>query len=132
MAQSKTWLVDRSFWQSWEHNNKPLPVPWDSKEWVCIDQEPVWGTAITHKGMSKILNLCFSKVENNITPSGSKRNLRESFQRNVSVHHSWNRGVAIHGINYLRLENNFAYQVMGYTFFIEVAVCYFYKLSLHV
>ena len=46
-------------------------------------------------------------------------NLRESFQRNVSVHHSWNRGVAIHGINYLRLENNFAYQVMGHTFFIE-------------
>ena len=42
-AQSKTWLVDRSFWQSWEQNNKPLPVPWDSKEWVCIDQEPVWG-----------------------------------------------------------------------------------------
>ena len=46
-------------------------------------------------------------------------NLRESFQRNVSVHHSWNRGVAIHGINYLRLEHNFAYQVMGHTFFIE-------------
>jgi hypothetical protein len=46
-------------------------------------------------------------------------NLRESFQRNVSVHHSWNRGVAIHGINYLRLENNFAYHSMGHTFFIE-------------
>jgi hypothetical protein len=29
------------------------------------------------------------------------------------------RGVAIHGINYLRLENNFAYHVMGHTFFIE-------------
>jgi len=46
-------------------------------------------------------------------------NLRESYQRNVSVHHSWNRGVAIHGINYLRLHSNFAYQVMGHTFFIE-------------
>jgi len=26
-AQSKTWLVDRSFWQSWEQNNEPQPVP---------------------------------------------------------------------------------------------------------
>jgi hypothetical protein len=46
-------------------------------------------------------------------------NLRESFQRNVSVHHSWNRGVAIHGVNYLRIQHNFAYNVMGHTFFIE-------------
>ena len=38
MTQSKTWLVDRSFWQSWEQNNEPLPVPWESKEWVCIDK----------------------------------------------------------------------------------------------
>jgi len=48
MAQSKTWLVDRSFWQSWEQNNEPLPVPWECKEWVCIDREPLWGTVITH------------------------------------------------------------------------------------
>ena len=78
MAQSKTWLVDRSFWQSWELNNKPLPVPWESKEWVCIDQEPAWGTAITHKGMSKILDICFSKDKNNISPSGSDRLCRRT------------------------------------------------------
>ena len=46
-------------------------------------------------------------------------NLRESYQRNVSVHHSWNRGVAIHGVNYLRLENNLVYHAMGHNFFIE-------------
>ena len=78
MTQSKTWLVDRSFWQSWEQNNKPLPVPWDSKEWGCIDQEPVWGMAINHKGMSKILDICFSKVENNISPNGSDRQCRRT------------------------------------------------------
>jgi len=26
-AQSKTWLVDRSFWQSWEQKNEPRLVP---------------------------------------------------------------------------------------------------------
>ena len=63
MALSNTWLVDRSFWQSWEQNNKPLPVSWESKEWVCVDQEPVWGTVIDHAEMSTTLDLCFSKLE---------------------------------------------------------------------
>ena len=71
MALSNTGLVDRSFWQSWEQNNKPLPVSWESKEWVCIDQEPVWGTAIDHVEMSTTLDLCFSKVESNISPNNS-------------------------------------------------------------
>ena len=26
-AQNKTWLVGRSFWQSWEQKNEPQPVP---------------------------------------------------------------------------------------------------------
>ena len=51
---------------------------WDSKEWVCIDQEPVWGTAIKHEGMSKILDICFSKDKNNISPSGSDRLCRRT------------------------------------------------------
>jgi len=55
-AQSKTWLVDRSFWQSWEQNNEPQPVPWQRKEWVCIHREPLWGTEVTHNRMSKILD----------------------------------------------------------------------------
>ena len=68
-APNNTWLVDRSFWQSWELNNKPLPVSWESTEWVCIDQEPVWGTAIDHVEMSTTLDLCFSKIESNIFPN---------------------------------------------------------------
>ena len=73
MAQSNSWLVDRSFWQSWEQNNKPLPVSWNCEEWVCVDQEPVWGTAINYEKMSTILDLCFSKVENNISPDDRDR-----------------------------------------------------------
>ena len=56
-------------------------------------------------------------------------NLRQSFQRNISTHHSWNRGVAIHGINYLRLQSNFAYKIMGHTFFIEDGVEEFNRLE---
>jgi hypothetical protein len=49
-------------------------------------------------------------------------NLRKSFQRNVTVHHSWNRGTAIHGVHYLSLENNFIFRIMGHAFFIEDGV----------
>jgi hypothetical protein len=49
-------------------------------------------------------------------------NLRQSYQRNCSIHHSWNRGTAIHGVNYLSIEHNFAYNVMGHAFFIEDGV----------
>ena len=66
-APNTTWLVDRSFWQSWEQNNKPLPVSWEGTEWVCVDQEPIWGTVIDHVEMSTTLDLCFSKSESNIS-----------------------------------------------------------------
>jgi len=46
-------------------------------------------------------------------------NVRNSFQRNCSIHNSWNRGTAIHGTNHLRLQNNFIYTIMGHSFFIE-------------
>lgn len=49
-------------------------------------------------------------------------NLRESYQRNCSIHNSWNRATAIHGVNYLSLENNVVYHVMGHAFFIEDGV----------
>ena len=48
--------------------------------------------------------------------------LLQSYQRNCSIHHSWNRGVAIHGVNNLTMENNFVYNVMGHAFFIEDGV----------
>ena len=54
-AQSKTWLVDRSFWQSWEQNNEPQPVPWPQcKDWVCIERVPTWGTEVTHNRLCKL------------------------------------------------------------------------------
>jgi hypothetical protein len=49
-------------------------------------------------------------------------NVKESFQRNCTVHHSWNRGTAIHATNGLSLRNNFIYNIMGHSFFIEDGV----------
>jgi hypothetical protein len=70
-AQSKTWLVDRSFWQSWEQNNEPQPVPWvKCKEWVCIEREPIWGTEVTHNRLCKLLDICFSTCIKDIDPKG--------------------------------------------------------------
>jgi len=71
-AQSKTWLVDRSFWQSWEQNNEPQPVPWvKCKDWVCIEREPKWGTEVTHNRMRKILDTCFSTGIQSMAPKDS-------------------------------------------------------------
>jgi len=70
-AQSKTWLVDRSFWQSWEQNNEPQPVPWGKcKEWMCIEREPIWGTEVTHNRLCKLLDICFSTCIKDIDPKG--------------------------------------------------------------
>ena len=53
-AQNTSWLVDRSFWQSWVQNNEPQIVPLvTSKEWVCIDREPTWGTKVSHNVLCK-------------------------------------------------------------------------------
>jgi len=71
-AQSKTWLVNRSFWQSWEQNNEPQPVPWvKCKEWVCIEREPTWGTEVTHNRLRKILDTCFSTGIQSMAPKDS-------------------------------------------------------------
>jgi len=51
-AQNTSWLVDRSFWQSWEQNNEPQLVPLGTcKEWVCIEREPTWGTEVSHNSL---------------------------------------------------------------------------------
>jgi len=31
-----------------------------SKEWVCIDREPTWGTEVSHNVLCKLLDICFS------------------------------------------------------------------------
>jgi len=70
-AQSKTWLVDRSFWQSWEQNNEPQPVPIvKCKVWVCVEIEPIWATEVTHNRLRKLLDICVSKQAKDTHPRG--------------------------------------------------------------
>ena len=49
-------------------------------------------------------------------------NVRQSFQKNSTVHHSWNRGTAIHGTHFLEYSHNFLFTVKGHTVFIEDGV----------
>ena len=44
-----------------------------------------------------------------------------SYIKGNAIHHTYNRACTIHGVHYLTLEDNFAYQTMGHTFFIEDA-----------
>jgi len=48
--------------------------------------------------------------------------VHKSYVRNNAIHHSFNRAVTIHGVHYLRVQNNVAYHTMGHTIFIEDAV----------
>jgi len=70
-AQSKTWLVDRSFWQSREQKNEPQHVPpGKCSNWVCVEEEPVWGTEVTHDRLRKLLDTCFSDQTKTTHPKG--------------------------------------------------------------
>jgi len=61
-AQDTSWLVDRSFWQSWVLNNEPQAVNLTTRrEWMCIDREPTWGTEVHHFGLCQFLETGFSK-----------------------------------------------------------------------
>jgi hypothetical protein len=42
-----------------------------------------------------------------------------SYVRNNSIHNSFNRAVTIHGVHYLKVQSNVAYDILGHTFFIE-------------
>lgn len=42
-----------------------------------------------------------------------------SYVNGNSIHDTYNRAVTIHHVHYLRVTNNFAYNTMGHTFFIE-------------
>lgn len=44
----------------------------------------------------------------------------QSYVRNCSVHDTFNRAVAVHGVFNLEVSNNVAYNNMGHAFFIEV------------
>jgi len=70
-AHSKKWLVDRSFWQSWEQKNEPQCIPpGKCNNWVCIEEEPVWGTEVTYDRLRKSLDTCFSEQTKVTQPRG--------------------------------------------------------------
>ena len=45
--------------------------------------------------------------------------VRNSYVRYNSVHHTYNRAVAIHGVHYLRVKGNVAFENMGNAYFVE-------------
>ena len=47
---------------------------------------------------------------------------RNSYVRGCSIHHTYNRAIAIHGVHYLRVQNNVAFETRGHTFFVEDGV----------
>jgi len=70
-AHNKTWLVDRSFWQSWEQKIKPQPVPpGKCSNWICVEDEPVWGTEVKQNRLRKLLDTCFSEHKKITHPKG--------------------------------------------------------------
>ena len=60
-SQSKTWLADRSFWQSWVNQNELQHIPpVKCIKWVCMKEEPVWGNEVVNDKLSNALDTCFS------------------------------------------------------------------------
>jgi len=61
VSQSKIWLADRSFWQSWVEEGEPQHIPpVKCIKWVCMKEEPVWGKEVVNDKLSTALDTCFS------------------------------------------------------------------------
>jgi len=45
--------------------------------------------------------------------------VHNSYIKGNAIHHTYNRACTIHGVHYLTIEDNVAYETMGHTFFIE-------------
>jgi hypothetical protein len=45
--------------------------------------------------------------------------VHNSYIKGNSIHHTYNRACTIHGVQYLTIANNVAFETMGHTFFIE-------------
>ena len=45
-----------------------------------------------------------------------------SYVRGNALHQTYNRAITIHGVHYLRVEDNVAYKTKGHTIFIEDAI----------
>ena len=48
--------------------------------------------------------------------------VKNSYVRYNSIHHTYQRAVAIHGVHYLRVIGNVAFETMGHTYFVEDGV----------
>ena len=46
-------------------------------------------------------------------------NVSNSYIRNCAIHHSFNRGITVHGVNQLRIQNNVLYDIIGHAIFLE-------------
>ena len=49
-------------------------------------------------------------------------NISGSYVRGCAIHHTFNRAVTIHAVNYLLVEKNVAYNIMGHAYFLEDGV----------
>jgi len=57
----KTWLADRSFWQSWVEENEPHQrLLTKNVKWVCMKEEPVWGNEVVNERLTAALEIFFS------------------------------------------------------------------------
>jgi hypothetical protein len=54
-------------------------------------------------------------------------NVRKSFLRYNSIHHSYNRGITVSGVNYLPVQGNTLYNIMGHAVMLETGA-EFYNL----
>lgn len=48
--------------------------------------------------------------------------VQNSYVRSSSVHHTYNRMIALHGVHFLRVQNNIGFENMGHALFIEDGV----------
>jgi len=88
-AHTKTWLVDRSFWQSWEQKNKPkLVTPEKCSNWICVEDEPVWGTEVKHNRLRKLLDTCFSEHQKITHPIGDTPLRQYVLLKHTRPHHA--------------------------------------------
>ena len=48
--------------------------------------------------------------------------VRNSYVRKNSIHHTYNRAISIHGVHFLRVQDNVAFETRGHTYFVEDGV----------
>ena len=48
--------------------------------------------------------------------------VKQSYVRECSIHHTYHRAIAIHGVHYLRVQNNVAFENLGHAYLVEDGV----------